>query len=63
MGLDGAALANLMSLGTSAMLLTLYVMWWEFSRMGDEASTWPGLMIARAMEKDAVLLYLKVRLV
>lgn len=60
LGLDGAAYANLLSQGTTSVLMLLYVVYRETTMCwaGDPQSTWPGWQIARALEPGAVLQYL-----
>ncbi len=43
LGLEGAAYANMLSQATSTCVLATYVFWHDFSMIGDERGTWPGV--------------------
>ena len=58
MGLDGAAYANLLSQGSSALLLLIYVIFRDARDMGKESGTWPGFQIAKALDGRAVWQYM-----
>ena len=59
LGMDGAAIANVLCVCTNAFLLSMFVIFRDLSMVGLEESTWPGLQLKAAVALKDLKTYMK----